>query len=66
MKTIKELKKGDYFAFKVNDGVPSRVYVRGDYCRQDKTYSYFPFDDVNDEHFARPSRKVISSDEFDF
>ena len=55
--TIKDIKKGDLFTFKI-DG---RIYIRGHYDRSSKTYAYFPYDDVNDEHFARPTRKVFEA-----
>lgn len=63
---IKDLKVGDYFAFKVDDFEPSRVYVRGQYCRELKKYSYYPFDDVNDEHFIKGDRLVYGPEDFVF
>lgn len=53
--TIKEVKKGDFFKFSET----GRVFVRGDYDRSEKKYEYFPFDDVNNWHMAKGSRKVI-------
>lgn len=54
--TIKEVKKGDFFRFSET----GRVFVRGDYDRSERKYEYYPFDDVNDWHLARGSRKVIA------
>lgn len=48
MKTIKQLKVGDFFKLHPN----GKVYVRGEYERSLKRYSYYDFNDVNNEHFA--------------
>lgn len=61
--TIKDLKIGDYFKLKPN----GRVYVRGEYSRPIKRYSYYDFNDVNSEHFTRGEREVITDlDDEDF
>ena len=52
---LKDVKKGDFFMFHES----GRVYVRGDYDRGSKTYSYSPFDDWNRECFAKGTRKVL-------
>lgn len=62
MKTIKQLKVGDFFKLRPN----GKVYVRGEYERSMKRYSYYDFDDVNNEHFALGSRVVIPDTEFEF
>lgn len=54
--TIKEVKKGDFFMFNES----GRVFVRGDYDRATKTFSYSAFDDFNHEGFARGTRKVLT------
>ena len=55
--TIKQVKEGDLFHFK--DDPDSKIYVRNHYDRGSKTFSYSPYDNVNEEHFARPTRKVF-------
>lgn len=60
MPTICQVKLGEFFKF-----VPSgRVFVRGEYDRSSRTFAYYPFDDVNNEHFARGERQVITDFEF--
>ena len=54
--TIGSIKKGEFFKFKPTE--TARVFVRDAYCRFDKTYEYYPFDDVCDFHFAKKTRKV--------
>lgn len=60
MKKLKDLKVGDFFKLKPT----GRVYVRGKYVRSLKRYSYYDFDDVCREHFARGSKRVIVNFEF--
>lgn len=60
MKELKELKVGDFFKLKPT----GRVYVRGEYVRSLKRYSYYDFDDVCREHFAKGSKRVIVNFEF--
>lgn len=54
--TIKELKRGDFFRLKEN----GKVYVRDYYERSEKKYCYYDFDDVNNWHFAKGTKKVIT------
>lgn len=58
--SISHLKKGDFFKLQPN----GRVYVRGEYDRSSRKYSYYDFDDVNREHFAPATRPVIVDFEF--
>lgn len=58
--TLKKVNAGDFFKFSAN----GRVFVRGEYERSSKTFSYYPFDDVNNEHFAKGTRKVFIDFEF--
>lgn len=58
--TIRDLKVGEYFLLRP----AGKVYVRGSYCRDNKRYSYFDFDDVNNEHFAKADKPVITDFEF--
>lgn len=56
MKTIKDLKVGDFFKLKPN----GRVYVRSEYNRMTKKYEYYDFDDVNRWHEAKRDKSVIT------
>lgn len=60
MKTIKQLKVGDFFRLLPN----GKVYVRGEYERSLKRYSYYDFNDVNNEHFCHGDKSVIVVFEF--
>ena len=60
MKTIKQLKVVDFFKLHPN----VKVYVRGEYERSLKRYSYYDFNDVNNEHFCRGDKSVITEFEF--
>ena len=60
MKTIKQLKVGDFFRLRPN----GKVYVRGEYERSLKRYSYYDFNDVNNVHFCRGDKSVIVDFEF--
>ena len=47
MKTVKELKKGEYFTRKpIENPTENQVWVRGDYDRSLKAYECFCFGDV--------------------
>lgn len=54
--TMRDVKNGDFFMFKET----GRVFVRGDYDRATKTFSYSAFDDFNHEGFAKGTRKVLT------
>lgn len=58
--TIRDLNVGEYFKF----APEGRVFVRGEYEHSSKKFSYYPFDDVNDEHFVKGERQVITDFEF--
>lgn len=60
MKTIKDLKVGDFFKLKPN----GRVYVRQEYNRMTKRFEYYDFDDVNRWHKAKRDKPVITDFEF--
>ena len=55
MKTLKEIKKGDYFKLKEN----GRIYVKGEYCRDIKKYEYYDYDDTSRLHYKKGDTKVI-------
>ena len=65
MKTIKELKKGEYFTLKsVEFPKDSQVYVRGEYDRSSKTYSCYKWSDTSAERFFKGNKVVFT--EFTF
>lgn len=50
-KTIRELKRGDFFRLRNSD--TSSVWVRGDYDPALRKYSTHKFDDINHERFMK-------------
>ena len=47
MKTIRELKKGEFFTLKpIAEPTGAQVYIRGDYIRADKKYLCEKFSDM--------------------
>ena len=60
MKTIKDLKVGDFFKLKPN----GRVYVRQEYNRMTKRFEYCDFYNVNHWHEAKRDKPVITDFEF--
>jgi hypothetical protein len=65
MKTIKELKQGEYFTLKeIEFPKESQVYVRGEYDRSSKTYSCTKWNDTCAERFFKGTKKVFT--EFTF
>lgn len=61
MKKIKELKRGDFFKRKPDS---QEVYVRGEYCREEKKYSCYKHDDTNSEIFLKGDKEVYVNFEF--
>lgn len=55
-KTIRSLKRGEFFRLTPSDTAP--VWVRGRYSREAKKYSTHRFDDVNHERLLRGNRVV--------
>ncbi len=55
--TAKATKKGEYVKFKAAESAP--VWVRGEYCRESKKYSFHAFDDVNKETFKKADAVVF-------
>lgn len=56
-KTIRNLKKGEFFRLSDRDCAP--VWVRGEYVREVKRYSTYKYDDVNHEQLLKGNRKVF-------
>ena len=55
-RTIRKLKRGEYFRLTDSDTAP--VWERGEYIREVKKYSTHRFADVNHEQFMRGDRLV--------
>lgn len=60
--TIKQIKKGEFFKLQPTDSAP--VWVRGYYCREDKTFEAYKWDDTNHETFLKGHKKVYVDFEF--
>jgi len=60
-KTLKSLKKGEYFLRKENS---KSVYIRGEYCRSNKRYSCSPYDNVFGEVWIKGETIVFTDFEF--
>lgn len=46
--TLNKVKKGDYFTLKpIENPLENQVYIRDDYDRETKKYSYYKFSDIN-------------------
>ena len=45
--TIKQIKQGEFFKLQPTESAP--VWVRGYYCREDKTFEAYKWDDTNHE-----------------
>lgn len=64
-KTIKELKKGEWFTLKeIEEPKASQVYIRGEYDRESKTYACYKWEDVNEERYYKSTKAVFT--EFTF
>ena len=60
MKSIKEVKKGEYFTLKeeIKEPNESQVWIKSHYNREDKTFTIYNFADINKEKFIKANRKV--------
>ncbi len=64
-KTIKDLKKGEFFTRKaIENPTETQVWIRGDYDRSEKKYEATRFDDINRTMLFKPSTPVFT--EFTF
>lgn len=56
---IKDIKKGDFFTLKaISEPKESQVYIRGEYCREEKKYNCCKFNDVNNERLFNGNKEV--------
>lgn len=53
----KFVKKGEYVRFKNTDSAP--VWVRSEYLRSEKKYSFYKFDDVNQEKLVKGDKECF-------
>ena len=58
MKKLKDLKRGEFF--KLKDSPTSPMWVRSEYCRSERKYSCYKYDDVNHESFFKGDRIVFT------
>ena len=59
---LRKLGRGGLFRLAGNDDAP--VWVRGYYCRTEKVYEAYKYDDTNHEGFFKGNRKVFVVFEF--
>ena len=65
MKTLKEIKKGEYFTLKpIEEPKETQVFIKGDYDRSEKKYECGRFDDISYSRYLKPTTKVYT--EFTF
>lgn len=58
---LKDLKRGDYFTKKdISEPTESQVFIRGEYCREDKKYIVYRFSDVNDFQLMKGDKEVFT------
>ena len=58
-KTIKDLKKGDFFTRKaIENPTETQVWIRGDYDRSEKKYEATRFDDISRTMLFKPTTPV--------
>lgn len=58
--TIESIKVGEFFK-KIGS---NKIYIRGNYSRELKKYSYSPVDDVNSEYFMKKGTKIFTKFEY--
>lgn len=61
MKTVKELKKGEYFTLKpIAEPKDSQVFIRGEYDRSEKKYECSKFSDFCYSRLLKPTTVVYT------
>lgn len=55
--TVRWVAKGEHVKFKATESAP--VWVRGEYCRESKKYSFHALNDVNRETFKKADSVVF-------
>lgn len=65
MKTLKEIKKGEWFTLKpIKEPKETQVFIKGDYDRSEKKYECGRFDDISYSRYLKLTTKVYT--EFTF
>lgn len=60
MKTVKELKKGDFFTRKpISEPRDNQVWIRGEYIRSMKAYECTRFSDCNSFCYLKGNQKIF-------
>ena len=59
---LRQIKQGEFFKLQPTDSAP--VWVRGYYCREDKTFEAYKYDDTNREGFFKGTKRVFVDFEF--
>ena len=59
---LRQVKHGEFFKLQPTDSAP--VWVRGYYCREDKTFEAYKYDDTNHEGFFKGTKRVFVDFEF--
>lgn len=62
MKTVRELKRGEFFC--LTESMNGRVYIRGEYDRSTKKYLCGVFDDISESRLFKGDRKVYTERTF--
>lgn len=61
IKTVRELKKGEYFKLINSKGVASAtVYVRDEYDREERKYMVTRFDDISSSRMLKGTQRVTT------
>lgn len=59
--TIKELKKGEFFTKKqIENPAENQVFIRGNYCREEKKFEIIRFSDVNDIQYVKGNKGIFT------
>ena len=62
MKTVRELKRGEFFC--LTESLNGRVYIRGEYDRSTKKDLCGVFDDISESRLFKGDRKVYTERTF--
>lgn len=59
LKELRKIKKGEYFTLReVLHPKAEQVYIRGEYIREVDRYECIKFNNINDFHYFKGSKKV--------
>lgn len=60
--TLNQVKKGEFFRLSASENAP--VWVKGYYCKDDKSFEAYKWDDTNHEGFFKGTKRVFVDFEF--